>query len=563
MTAALVRKWTMPAVFLAAAVLFYFENRPAYKGYFSDDDFNNIGWPTFVSNNTFYEGLLTPKFDESNFRPVGFLYYRFMGRTFKLNYPPYVVVIQCLHGLNAIVLFFLLRRLNLSNIASGAGALFYAFNAAVMEAYWKPMYVFDLLCATLCLVTLLLYARGRWILALLSFWLAYKSKEVAVMLPVALLAFEWLLGRRNWKRLIPFFAISLSFGLQALWHNAHLPPGNNYALHFTPQLLWSSIGFYASSILFLPLAGLALLALPIFVRDRRLYLGLILLVSMVLPMLLLTGRLASVYLYVPAIGLSIAAAALASRTPRWAIMSFFLVWLPLNYAMMRGMRREVQAHGDQARWYTTGLLEYSKRVPPLKAVVYQGMPSFMGAWGIQCVVQEVFGRNVRAVWYLDPRAQEALAEVPMAIVGYYPVSHSVKGLLRVRDEPESYISFTDEPPAFQLGRGWYNDDAASRWIEPKAEIFLRRPVGSREFEIVAFVPPESLRKDGPAHITVIEDETSLGTQTLSEPRPLRWRLPDGAAGVHRIAVVTEPIRHGAGYTRGLGVAVSAIVYVAP
>jgi hypothetical protein len=179
------------------------------------------------------------------------------------------------------------------------------------------------------------------------------------------------------------------------------------------------------------------------------------------------------------------------------------------------------------------------------------------------VVQEVFGRNVRAVWYLDPRAQEALAEVPMAIVGYYPVSHSVKGLLRVRDEPESYISFTDEPPAFQLGRGWYNDDAASRWIEPKAEIFLRRPVGSREFEIVAFVPPESLRKDGPAHITVIEDETSLGTQTLSEPRPLRWRLPDGAAGVHRIAIVTEPVRHGAGDPRDLGIAVRAIGYVAP
>src|SRR5258706_13001149 len=138
MPATLVRKWTPLAFFLAAALLFYFENRPAYKGYFSDDDFNNIGWPTFVGNDTFYHGLLTPKLDESNFRPAGFLYYRFMGRAFKLNYPPYVVAIQCLHGLNALVLFFLLRRLSLSNIAAGAGALFYAFNAVVMEAYWKP-----------------------------------------------------------------------------------------------------------------------------------------------------------------------------------------------------------------------------------------------------------------------------------------------------------------------------------------------------------------------------------------------------------------------------------------
>jgi hypothetical protein len=174
----------------------------------------------------------------------------------------------------------------------------------------------------------------------------------------------------------------------------------------------------------------------------------------------------------------------------------------------------------------------------------------------------VFGRNVRAVWYLDPRAQEALAQVPMAIVGYYPVSHSVKGLLRERNELESYIRFTDEAPAFQLGRGWYNDDAPFRWIEPQADLSLRRPVGSREFEIVAFVPPESLRKEGPAKVTLIEDETSLGAQTLSEPRPLRWRLPDRAAGVHRIAVFTEPVKHAAGY-RDLGIAVSAIGYVAP
>jgi hypothetical protein len=562
MTATAIRKWMPLVCFLVAATLFYFENRPAYKGYFSDDDFNNIGWPTLVGNDTYYHGLMTPKFDESNFRPVGFLYYRVMGRTFKLNYPPYVVAIQCLHGLNAIILFFLLRRLNLSAVAAGAGTLFYAFHAALMEAYWKPMYVFDLLCATLCLITLLLYVRGHWILALLSFWLAYKSKEVAVMLPVVLLAFEFLRGQRNWKRLIPFFAISLSFGLQALWHNAHLAPGNNYALHFTPQLLWISIAFYASAILFLPFAGLALLALPIFVRDRRLYIGLILLVSMLLPMLLLTGRLASVYLYVPAIGLAIVVAALASRTPRWAIALFFLLWLPPNYAMMRGMRREVQAHGDQARWYTTGLLEYSKRVPPLKTVVYQGMPSFMGAWGIQCAVQEVFGRHVRAVWYLDPRAPEALAEVPMAIVGYYPVSHSVKGLLRVRDELESYIRFTDEAPAFQLGPGWYNDDAAFRWTEPLAQLSLRRPAGAGEFEIVAYIPPESLRKEGPANITVIEDETALGTQTLSETRQLRWRLPNSTTGVHRIAILAEPARHGAGYPRDLGIAVSAIGYVA-
>jgi hypothetical protein len=88
-------------------------------------------------------------------------------------------------------------------------------------------------------------------------------------------------------------------------------------------------------------------------------------------------------------------------------------------------------------------------------------------------------------------------------------------------------------------------------------------VDSREFEVVAFLPAESLRKDGPANVTVIEDDTPLGTQTVTESQPLRWRLPARAAAVHRIAVVTEPVRHGQGYERDLGVAVSAIGYVAP
>jgi hypothetical protein len=64
------------------------------------------------------------------------------------------------------------------------------------------------------------------------------------------------------------------------------------------------------------------------------------------------------------------------------------------------------------------------------------------------------------------------------------------------------------------------------------------------------------------HSTVIEDGEQLGTQTPSDPRPLRWRLPDGA-GDHRIAIVTEPVRHGAGDPRDLGIAVIAIGYVAP
>src|SRR2546425_10056266 len=190
------------ACFLAVVVLFYFENRAAYRGYFSDDDLATMAWAPIQGLDGYAAGLLSPKYSEINFRPVGFLYYRFLGRAFKLHFAPYVVILQVLHVLNVAMLFLLLGHLGFARIAAGAGALFYAFNAAVMEAYWKPMFVFDLLCATLCLAALLVYLRGHWLLALIPFWLAYKSKEVAVMLPLALLAYEFLLAERKWKRLI-------------------------------------------------------------------------------------------------------------------------------------------------------------------------------------------------------------------------------------------------------------------------------------------------------------------------------------------------------------------------
>src|SRR5260370_1318671 len=119
------RSWIPLACFFMAAVLFYFVNRPAYNGYFSDDDFANIGWPTQIGSDVYYKALVSTKPDELNFRPFAYLYYRFMGRVFKLHYEPYVAVLQVFHGLNVILLFLLLGRLSFSQIAAGAGALFY------------------------------------------------------------------------------------------------------------------------------------------------------------------------------------------------------------------------------------------------------------------------------------------------------------------------------------------------------------------------------------------------------------------------------------------------------
>src|SRR5437879_12719175 len=142
------------ALFLATAVLFLIANRGAYQGYFQDDELDNISWAPTLSAGTFVEGLLTPKFLAGNFRPTGHFYFAFMGKHFGLNFPKYLFPIHALHLLNVWLVWLIVRRMGATPFAAAAGALFFAFHMAAFDVFWKPMYVFDLLCATFCLASL-------------------------------------------------------------------------------------------------------------------------------------------------------------------------------------------------------------------------------------------------------------------------------------------------------------------------------------------------------------------------------------------------------------------------
>jgi len=556
------RHGTVIACFLAAAVLFYFANRAAYKGYFSDDDLDNISWPTYVGLEVYSHQLLSFKTSADNFRPVGDLYYRYLYRAFHLNYAPYVEGIQLIHGLNVILLFLLLRRLDFSRVAAGAGALFYSFHTAVMQIWWKPMYVFDLLCATLCVISLLLYVRGRWIWALIAFWLAYKSKEIAVALPAALLAWEWLLGHRKWKRLIPFFLISLSFGLQALWRNRTMDHANAYALHFSPKILWHSVQFYASAVFFIRYAGLGLLLLPIWLRDRRLYFGLIAMTALLTPMLALPGRQESVYWYVPMIGVAVVIASLAAKTPGWAIALLFLLWLPFNYTQLREKRSQILADGYRNRVLMSTLRDYASRIRPVRAVVYQNAPDHVQTWGVEGALTQVFGVGTKTAWWQAPDAKEALARVPMVVIRFKSPPLAIEGLLRTRPDVQPYIGVMNLAPESQLITGWYDQGSDLRWTQPRAEAIFYRPAAATQFEIVAGMAQDSLDSVGPAQVTLFEDGKALGTEVLAQSaQTLRWKLPAGDPGDKHITIVSKPARHGGPEDpRTLGIAIRSIGY---
>src|SRR5262249_19142363 len=143
-----------------------------------------------------------------------------------LDFPVYVAVIQAIHVLNVWLLWLVIRRLGAGTTAAAAACCFFGLHMALFDNVWKPMYVFDVLCATFCLASLLFWIDGRWIPSLIAFWFAYKCKELAVMLPLVLA-----IARPRWKQLVPFFAVSLSFGLQGMIRNPNLD--NDYTFRFT------------------------------------------------------------------------------------------------------------------------------------------------------------------------------------------------------------------------------------------------------------------------------------------------------------------------------------------
>src|SRR5207253_11176407 len=133
----------------------------------------------------------TPLYFPNNFRPVGHYYFHAVEEAAGLNFPVYVAVLQGLHVVNVWLLWLLMRRLGATVARAAAACCFFGLHMALFDNFWKPMYVFDVLCASFCLASILLWVRNRWVLSFVAFWLAYKCKDVAIMLPAVLVCCEW------------------------------------------------------------------------------------------------------------------------------------------------------------------------------------------------------------------------------------------------------------------------------------------------------------------------------------------------------------------------------------
>lgn len=161
------------------AALFLTVNRASYQGYFQADDLLTLSWAPHLPAANYLVAALSPRFQPDNFRPVAHFFYHALEAVAGLNFPVYLAALQTIHLLNVWLLWLLARQLGASKPAAAFACLFFGLNMALFDDFWKPMFIFDVLCATFCLASLLLFARGNW-------WAASSH-------------FGWRINRKNWR----------------------------------------------------------------------------------------------------------------------------------------------------------------------------------------------------------------------------------------------------------------------------------------------------------------------------------------------------------------------------
>ncbi len=479
----------------AILTVFVVFNKAAFQTYFSDDDFSNLTlavfFPWWATLKEIFTLTLLP-----NFRPFGILFYKVLSPTAGFHFWPYIAALQFIHLATALMLWSFLRRLGLGPLAAALGCAFFTLHMATLTAYWKPMYVFDVLCGFWLIASLLLFQRSRFFLSLLCAWLAFKSKEMELMLPLVLFLYVWIFGqdrvsgKRRWMPLVPFFLVSISFGLQSLM----LPPGpeNGYSMHLNAAALWSGITYYGSKLFYAPLSGLILSAGLLFLRTRLVTFGVLGFWLLLIPILAFPGRQAGAYLYVPLLAFSIAVAGVAQIRPWWAML-FLVFWIPASYEQLKIERSPILAYRHEHLPYVQQVRESLASHPAPEAVVFEGTPPDFAIWGQEGLFTYSLGKHGLPVYSTSqPEGLRLLQRPGTVLYVWDAAAHRLHATPFPGEGHEtSYVDFGKDNPLWQLNEGWKMLRNDCRFTKPRAVITLRQPAGDSEFRMQVQVPEQA------------------------------------------------------------------------
>lgn len=249
--------WQLALLLVAVTFIAYI---PVIRGGFVWDDAELITQNPMVREGNGLQRIWFTK-EAFDYYPLTWSLFWLEWRLWGANAMGFHLVNILLHAANAVLVWLLLRRLRVP--ASWLAGLVFAIHPVnVATVAWISEHkntLSMLFFTTATLLYLKFDAERRWgcyVLALAAFLLALLAKTAVVMLPVVLLGCVWWLHRRvRWKDFlftVPFFGMSLVFGLVTIWFQFHRAMGGvtNRAEDLLSRLVAAGWGpwFYLSKI---------------------------------------------------------------------------------------------------------------------------------------------------------------------------------------------------------------------------------------------------------------------------------------------------------------------------
>jgi hypothetical protein len=195
-------QWRKPAFALLILTYFlYFNWNGLWVRFGADDMMNMVGcWRTEPVR--LLLDLLLPW--HGAYRPMAGLFYLPLHHFFGLNPLPYhAVMLGILLG-NLYLMYRFARRIGCGELQAGLATLLVAYHAGLSMLYYNTAFIYDVLCFSFYMGAFLCYARvrsqGRLLrgsetaLVMGLYLCALDSKEMALTLPIVLLAYEWMYG---------------------------------------------------------------------------------------------------------------------------------------------------------------------------------------------------------------------------------------------------------------------------------------------------------------------------------------------------------------------------------
>lgn len=268
-----------------------------------------------------------------NDRPVGAVAIKAIYDLAGLRHEYFQYLQLLVHCLNAFLLFLIAKPYIGRLAALNAAALAAAWIVANSAVYWTAA-IFDLLGATLCLLSIWLWQKSKDekfgllynIAGAMMYFLAIRTKEFALGLPALMFLMGLTLEKKPVARVLKELSLYIAVMLVLagryayLMHRSSFVGGQSDAYSFDYGGLPSNFWFYFSRSFYSDLAGIvpAILAGAIFIvagivspqYRRHLAVGLGGFIILLGPTLLLTNHLEVLYLYAPHFFLAFAIAAL-------------------------------------------------------------------------------------------------------------------------------------------------------------------------------------------------------------------------------------------------------------